>query len=123
MPRKIHDENDRNDRPPIRAPKHQQTEVGALEQGTQGKPDRKDRAHVRITIRRRRLLDPDNAYASVKDLLDGIRDAGLILDDSEERITLEVNQEKAGKGEDEGTRIEIDYECIDSQTKFSQGAR
>lgn len=123
MPRMKKNENDDHDQHPLRASEHQQAKVGALDEGTQGKPDRKDRAHVRFTIRRRRLLDPDNAYASIKDLLDGIRDAGLILDDSEERITLEVNQEKAGKGEDERTRIEIDYECIDSQTKFSQGAR
>lgn len=97
---------------------HQQIEVGSLEQSSQRNENRKDKAHVRFTIRRRRLLDPDNAYASIKDLLDGLRDAGLILDDSEKRITLEVNQEKSSNGHQEETIIEIEYSDVDSQTRF-----
>lgn len=93
-------------------------EVGALVKEPQGIKESKDRTHVRFKIRRRRLLDPDNAYASIKDLLDGIRDAGLILDDSAERITLAVDQEKIGKDEEEQTIIEIEYSDVDAQTRF-----
>ena len=50
---------------------------------TRGKPPRWERAEVRTTFywpdRRRR--DADNAISSCKALLDGIADAGIVLDD------------------------------------------
>jgi hypothetical protein len=55
------------------------------------------------------LQDRDNHTASVKDLLDGLRHAGLIPDDREEDIQLEVEQEKVGTAAEEGTRVEISY--------------
>lgn len=67
-----------------------------------------DRTRVRFTFRRVRLLDPDNAAAGVKDLLDGLRAASLVTDDTERAIALEVRQEKTAKA-DQGTVIEIEY--------------
>lgn len=65
-------------------------------------------AHVCFTLRRVHLLDVDAKFASVKDLLDGIANAGLIHGDKEGQITLEVKQEKVAHYEEETTIIEID---------------
>lgn len=111
-------ESQSHDHRPDSSIKPKQAKVGALVKEPQGIKEGEDRAHVRFTLRRHRLLDPDNAYASVKDLLDGVRDAGLILDDSEKRITLTVNQEKISKDRREETTIEIEYSDVDRQTKF-----
>jgi hypothetical protein len=63
------------------------------------------RVHIRITSRRRRLIDPDNVYA--KATVDCLRRAGIIRDDSEADISLETRQEKVGSKEPEETVIEI----------------
>ena len=54
---------------------------------------------------RKRLLDPDNV--SVKWTLDALRYAGVILGDEPEKITLEVSQRKARKGDAEHTFLLI----------------
>ena len=51
------------------------------------------RATVRIHQVRRRLLDTDNLYASVKPVLDAMRKTGLIFDDSAKWCDLTVTQE------------------------------
>ena len=63
---------------------------------------------VRFTLRRKKLLDVDAKWGSVKDLLDGLQYAGIIQGDREGEITLEVKQEKIEAGEEETTIIEID---------------
>jgi hypothetical protein len=63
--------------------------------------------HIRFTSVRKRLCDPDNI--SVKVLLDCLRYAGIIRDDSPDKISLEVAQRKClrGRAEKEHTVIEI----------------
>ena len=60
-----------------------------------------------FTLRRVRLLDPCAKYGSCKALIDGLRYAGILHDDREEDITLEVNQEKVRHFKDEETLISI----------------
>jgi hypothetical protein len=64
---------------------------------------------VRFTLRRVQLLDVDAKYASVKDLLDGLRFSGLIRGDKEGEVDLQVHQEKVPHYAEESTTIEIDY--------------
>lgn len=64
---------------------------------------------VRITHRRVRLLDAESKYAACKDLIDGLRYAGLLSDDREEDITLEVTQERVKHFRDEETVVIIEY--------------
>jgi len=47
---------------------------------------------VVIVLHRRRMLDPDNAYGSLKPVLDGLRRNELIADDSTARIELVMRQ-------------------------------
>lgn len=65
------------------------------------------RTCVSFTLYRAKLLDPDNAAGSVKDLLDGLRHAALIEGDEWYRIKLEVEQEKVSHYKDEKTVITI----------------
>ena len=58
---------------------------------------------VRITVYRKRCVDPCNA--GQKYLVDCLRYAGILVDDREEDIALEINQEKT-RGEEE-TLIEL----------------
>ena len=63
--------------------------------------------HCCFTLHRKKLLDVDAKYASVKDLLDCLTIAGVIRGDKEGEITLEVNQVKTKPGEAEATFIEV----------------
>jgi hypothetical protein len=63
------------------------------------------RVHLRIVSIRKRLLDPDNL--SVKWLIDCLRYASIIRGDEPDKITLQVEQRKCGKGESEATQIYI----------------
>lgn len=69
-----------------------------------GAAQSKNRSLVCIESHRARLCDPDNLY--VKALVDAIRYAGLITDDSPEHIDLTVRQFKC-KRADEKTVIQI----------------
>jgi len=62
---------------------------------------------VSFILRRVRLLDPDNKYAAVKYILDGLRKEGIIPDDTEADIDLNVRQERVSHFHDEGTAIDI----------------
>ena len=53
----------------------------------------KDRRRLEITTHRKRRLDPDNAVASIKPVLDALTNAGWIRDDSAKWLELEVRQE------------------------------
>ena len=65
------------------------------------------RVHLRITSVRKRLIDPDNLFA--KSTIDCLRYGGLLIDDCENQISLEISQKKVAKGEDPHTTIEIIY--------------
>jgi hypothetical protein len=64
---------------------------------------------VRFDLRRVRLLDRDNAWGSIKSLLDGLTTAGLIPGDAEDQIDIDVRQQKVSRKNAEQTVIEIDY--------------
>ena len=63
------------------------------------------RAIVRIQSFRTRFLDPDNS--GVKYLIDGLRYAGIITDDSTRHIILSVYQVKVKTRAEERTEVEI----------------
>ena len=58
-------------------------------------------AKIEIVIHKVALLDRDNAYTSVKAIVDGITLSGFIPDDSEEFIDLSVRQVKVSNFKDE----------------------
>lgn len=87
----------------------EQDQAPALDEAVQGKTESLGRVVVRFTCFRQRLLDPDSAPASVKDLLDGLRHAHLIRDDSPREIQLEVDQAEVASREFERTEIELIY--------------
>lgn len=64
------------------------------------------RVIVRVKSFRCRLLDPDNLCP--KYLIDGLRHAGLIRDDSPQDIILEVSQERVATRKEECTQIQIE---------------
>lgn len=61
------------------------------------------RAQVTIDRRSRGQLDKDNLYGSVKPVIDALRHACVLLDDSPDHITLTVTQSRGTPL----TRIEI----------------
>jgi hypothetical protein len=63
--------------------------------------------HCRFTMRRKKLLDVDSKYASLKDIIDCLVIARIVDGDKEGQITLEVNQIKCVKGESETVLIEV----------------
>ena len=70
---------------------------------TEGEKAYTGRIHVRVTVCRKILCDPDNS--TPKYVLDCLRLAGLIPNDREQDITLETRQEKTR--EQETTLIEL----------------
>ncbi len=82
-------------------------EAPALGGSIQGKAGSDDRVVISFTGYRVRPLDPDNFAGSVKDLLDGLRHAGLISGDEPWRIRLETEQVKVATFKQEKTVIEI----------------
>ncbi len=88
-------------------PKPQSNQAAALERTDAGKEAGICRTRVRFTGYRVRPLDPDNFAGSVKDLLDGLRHAGLISGDEPWKIILETEQVKVGSFKEEKTVVEI----------------
>ena len=74
---------------------------------SKGKAESPSRIHLSIVSIRKRLCDPDNL--SPKGLIDCLRYCGAIPGDEPDKITLEVSQRKAEKGEAERTEITISY--------------
>ena len=58
-----------------------------------------------ITVHRYRTQDPDNAYASVKHLLDALVRAGWLKDDAASWLKLEVREEEAATLEEQRTEV------------------
>ena len=67
------------------------------------KKENTGRIHIRLTARRKRLIDPDNLI--FKYHIDCLRYAGAIPDDREGDVTIETHQEKT-RGQEE-TLIEL----------------
>ena len=80
--------------------------LGGADAGTQKSAER---TSVIVTSYRTKLLDKDNAYYGAKPLLDSIKYAGFIHDDSEKEIQYEVVQIKVAHRKEERTVVEIKY--------------
>jgi hypothetical protein len=93
----------------LRATQSQQVKIRSLDNSPRKEARSLERPIVRIVFGRTRPLDRDNAWGSVKALVDGLRHAGLISGDSEEEIELSVDQFKVQHRSEEKTTIEIDY--------------
>lgn len=106
----------RTNRRKVPHPQPERNEVQPLARPAPGKTKSVARIIVRFTGYRARPIDPDNFAGSVKDLLDGLRHAGLIPGDEHWRIKLETDQVKVATYDDERTLIEIEYD--DSQTSW-----
>lgn len=64
------------------------------------------RVHIRVTFRRKRLIDPDNLIA--KYVIDCLRYAGAISNDRASDVTIETIQEKSR--DEEETLVELFYD-------------
>lgn len=84
-------------------------EASTLGCSDERKEDSANRITVRFILCKRKPFDPDNAAGSTKDLLDGLRYAGILHGDEAWRIKFEVIQEKVKDPADEKTYIEIIY--------------
>ena len=69
------------------------------------KGQHRGRVLVRVTTRRKRLLDEDNLCEKYH--VDLCRYAGVVSDDAPERTKIEVHQTKCRKGEPEEITIEV----------------
>jgi hypothetical protein len=98
-------------------PQPQQDQAPALVRPVPRKEKGAERTTVRFIGYRVQPIDPDNFAGSVKDLLDGLRHAGIISGDESWRIRLETEQEKVGRYADERTVIEVIYPATSSAAK------
>ena len=73
-------------------------------EGKEGDPSR---MLVCIESIRKKLLDKDNLYGGAKFFCDFLRLSGVIREDTEKEIYLQVTQRKPKKGEAEKTVIEV----------------
>lgn len=103
-------------RHPLPNPEPQPHQAPALGAAVSGEAAGLQRTVVRFTGYRVRPLDPDNFAGSVKDLLDGLRHAGLIPGDEPWRIKLETEQVKVRKYSEERTVVEVIAPEPDSNT-------
>lgn len=81
----------------------------ALESSSIGETQSDRLPTVRFIFYRQRLFDLDNAYASAKDLLDGLSSANLIQGDAPTQIRLQVEQVKVAHRSEQKTVIVIEY--------------
>jgi hypothetical protein len=95
---------------PLPNPVAERHQAPALGPTVQRKTKGDDRIKVRFVGCRVRPLDPDNFAGSVKDLLDGLRHAGLISGDEPWKIILETEQVKVDHFSEELTFITIYYD-------------
>jgi hypothetical protein len=88
-------------------PESKRHQKAALGTAVRGKEKGVGRTVVSFTGYRVRPLDPDGFAGSIKDLLDGCRRAGLIVDDSFWHVRLITDQVKVKSFKQEKTVIEI----------------
>jgi len=98
-------------RRPLRDSQPERHQAPALGGAIPGETGGLPKIIVRFVGYRVKPLDPDNFAGSVKDLLDGIRHAGLLhgRDDDPTSITLETSQVRVGHLHEERTLVEIEY--------------
>ena len=89
--------------PDIRKPLEQSPQTETLSSAGTAR-----RIRVKFTCWRKRLLDTDNKFGSIKYSLDALRYAGLLKDDRECDIELIVEQIKSTNNK-EGTAIDLEY--------------
>lgn len=103
----MHDDNRDSSGREIQDPGAQQDEAPTLVRSIPGKVESMGRPRVLFTLCRVQRLDRDSAYASVKDLLDGLCAAKLLLGDTEAQIDLVVEQAQVKTRKEERTEIRI----------------
>lgn len=101
--------NENNPHAQLPNPKPKRHQATALDGAIQGEAEGTQRTVVKFIGYRVRPLDPDNFSGGVKDLLDGLRHAGLLRGDEPWRIKLETEQVKVSTFKEEKTVIEITY--------------
>jgi hypothetical protein len=104
-PRKANYEDQTDPKTQGSKPKRHKTP--ALDSTNAGKTESSGRIIVRFIGHRVRPLDPDNFAGGCKDLLDGLRHAGIISGDEPWKIKLETEQVKVSHRSDEKTVIEV----------------
>jgi hypothetical protein len=67
-----------------------------------------EKARVLVTLFTMKLLDKDNAYASVKPIVDALKIYGVIVDDRMDCIDLSVEQQQVKHRVDEKVILEIE---------------
>jgi hypothetical protein len=85
----------------------------ALDAAQQGEEKGQERIVLRIVRKSTRLLDADNLAGGCKPLIDQVRYAGLIPDDSPDKVEITFTQQKVKKGE-EGMMVEIIGQILDT---------
>lgn len=93
--------------PKLQSPEPECHQAPALGAAVQGKAKGDDRVIVRFIGYRVRLLDPDNFAGGTKDVLDGLRHAGLIPGDEPDKIVFVTEQRKVKHRGEERTEIEL----------------
>lgn len=96
--------------PRLPDPQPQRDDAQALDGLPQGEETRPQRARVCIKRHGLRALDRENLWGGTKAIVDCLKESGLIVDDSEEWIDLEVRQEQVHDRAHRRTEIEITYE-------------
>lgn len=91
----------------LHCPEPQRDQAKPLGKAVPGEAEGPPRVVVRFVGYRCRPLDPDNFAGGCKDLLDGLRHAGLIGGDEYWRITLITEQVKVSRRSEERTLISI----------------
>ena len=79
----------------------------ALQQGRPDVPYEKANIAITWVAKDKRRRDPDNLFASMKPYIDGLVEAGLLVDDSSAHVSYTLRYEQ---GTAENTIIEIEVE-------------
>src|SRR5688572_9515766 len=77
-----------------------------------GRPMSEVKVRVSVIIRRARKLDPDNAIASLKHLIDGIFKDAITKDDSDKYIELGIVSQETNAKYKSSPEVEFVVECI-----------
>ncbi len=101
--------NENHPRTKVCDAKLERNKAKPLVEAVSGKKESVDRVIVCITGYRVRPLDPDNFAGGTKDIIDGLRHAGLLDDDSPDKIILRTEQVKIRHRENQKTVVTIEY--------------
>lgn len=89
--------------------KPKRNKKAALPRTSEGEVPSLPRIIIRITGYRVSPLDPDNFAGSCKDVIDGLKHAGLIFGDEWDKIKFESDQRKVRHFRQEKTVVELIY--------------